>query len=404
MVIKKKRRKRAPNRYWVVINGKLYARLQYQAEDGRYQAKYKPITDKRTAKRVVDDMRLELETHGEEILHTDKMTCAELMKEYEKTKLVSATYSNGVKVSGRRSLVPAKSALKPVLSYFSRKLVRSIKARDLESYKNERLATPVEVEVKVKVGTGKHAVWRKEKRTRQRKVASVNRELELLRAIFNFAVQNEWLIKNPFGLAKGIISKAAEVERDRVLSPNEEQRLLAACVDHRTHLKPIVICALDTGMRRGEMLKMRWRDVNFRTGEIFIPQTNTKTETERTVGITPRLRAELDKLWTESPRDLNGLVFGTLVTVKVAWKTACEKAKVKNFRLHDCRHTATTRMIASGSPHTEVMKITGHSQLKTFLRYLNITPETARAVASRLDDYLVRQEVSFNAVETDSIN
>jgi integrase len=403
-VVVKKKRKRAPRRYWVVIKGKLYARLQYQAEDGRYVAKYKPITDKRTAKRVVDDMRLELETHGEEILRTDKMTCAELIREYEKTKLVSATYSNGIKVSGRRSLLPAKSALKPIVSYFGRKLVRSIKARDLESYKNERLTAPVEVEVKVKIGTGENAIWRKEKRVRPRKVASVNRELELLRAIFNFAVQNEWLIKNPFGLAKGIISKAAEVERNRVLSPDEEQRLLAACVDRRAHLNPLIICALDTGMRRGEMFKMRWRDIDFGSGEIFIPQTNTKTEVARSVGMTPRLRAALEDLWAESPQSMSGLAFGPLVTVKVAWKSACDLAKLKNFRLHDCRHTATTRMIASGSPHTEVMKITGHSQLKTFLRYLNITPQSARAVASRLDTYLAEQQASLNAAQTDSIN
>jgi len=51
-------------------------------------------------------------------------------------------------------------------------------------------------------------------------------------------------------------------------------------------------------------------------------------------------------------------------------------------------------MIASGSPHTEVMKITGHTQLKTFLRYLNITPETAKSVASRLDVYLAERQIS----------
>lgn len=57
-------------------------------------------------------------------------------------------------------------------------------------------------------------------------------------------------------------------------------------------------------------------------------------------------------------------------------------------------------MIASGSPHTEVMKITGHTQLKTFLRYLNITPETARTVASRLNNYLVDKQMKVNEMST----
>jgi integrase len=67
-----------------------------------------------------------------------------------------------------------------------------------------------------------------------------------------------------------------------------------------------------------------------------------------------------------------------------------------------CRHTATTRMIASGSPHTEVMKITGHTELKTFLHYLNITPETAKRCAACLDNYLNENDLQF--AESNLIN
>ena len=183
-----------------------------------------------------------------------------------------------------------------------------------------------------------------------------------------------------------------------MLSFAEEQKLLDACNGRRSHLKPLFICALDTAMRRGEIFKMRWRDVNFETNEIYIPQTNTKTEDARTVGITPRLREELEKLWAVSPEDKGSLVFGITNTIKTAFKSACKEANINNFRFHDCRHTATTRMIASGSPHTEVMKITGHTQLKTFLRYLNITPETAKSVASKLDVYLKERYVSGDSI------
>jgi len=278
-----KKRERAAPKYWVEIKGKLYARLQYRSENGKYQVKYRPISDKRTAKRVAEDMRRELETLGEEILQTDKMTFRELAEQYRKANhLAPAVFENGVKVSGRKARIDW--AVKALTEHFGAKRLRSIKPSDLETYKQARL----------------------NKTTRQgskRTIATVNRELAMLRTMLNFAIQNDWLIQNPFTKKKGIISTAAEVERDRVLGFAEEERLLSVCTGRRSHLKAILICALDTAMRRGEIFKMRWRDVNFTSGEIFIPQTNAKTEDSRTVGITPRLRDELEKLWQESPKD-----------------------------------------------------------------------------------------------------
>jgi integrase len=112
----------------------------------------------------------------------------------------------------------------------------------------------------------------------------------------------------------------------------------------------------------------------------------------------------LEKLWESSPKEKDLLVFGITNTIKTAFKSACKEADIKDFRFHDCRHTATTRMIASGSSHTEVMKITGHTQLKTFLRYLNITSETASNVASRLGKYLVRKQVFVSDVSEETIS
>lgn len=362
-----KERSRSSAKYWVEVKGKLYARLQYRAENGKYKVKYRPLSDKRKARSVVEEMRRELETHGEETLQTDKMIFSEFAALYRKSKMTEAVFENGVKISGRKSQIDW--AVNALIEYFGTKRLRSIKPGDLEIYRTSRLS---------------HSTRRGGKRT----IATVNRELTVLRAMLNFALQNDWIIQNPFNKSKGVISTAAEVERDRVLSFAEEQRLLAACTGRRAHLKPLLTCALDTAMRRGEIFKMRWQDVDFETGEIYIPQTNTKTEDARTVGMTPRLREELVKLWDSSPKEQELLVFGITNTIKTAFKTACTEAQISNFRFHDCRHTATTRMIASGSPHTEVMKITGHTQLKTFLRYLNITPETAARVAGRLSDYL----------------
>jgi integrase len=370
-------KKRVQKRYWREIKGNLYARLQYQDESGKWKEKLKPITDKRTANRIVEEMRRELELHGQETLNSDKLTFRELAEKYEEIKLVPASYQDGVKVSGKRSIAPVKSALNALLPYFERKLIRNIKTSDIESYKQSRLKT-----ITMRGST--------------MKVATINRELSLLRTMLNFALQNEWIIKNPFILSKGVISMSAEVERDRILSFDEEKRLLAVCHGRRFHLKALLICALDTAMRRGEIFKMKWEDVNFELNEIHIPQTNTKTEDARIVGITPRLRNELELLWQVSPKDKSMLVFGITNTIKTSFTSACKEANILDFRFHDCRHTATTRMIASGSPHTEVMKITGHTQLKTFLRYLNITTETATRVATNLSDYLTERQTPIS--------
>src|SRR5437868_12353360 len=114
-------RKRSPPKYWVEIKGRLYARLQFKASNGKYKVKYKPITDKRTAKRVVDEMRRELEVHGQETLLSDKLTFSDLAEVYKKNRLVEAGYSNGIKVSGRRSLLPVLSSLKALVEYFGTK-------------------------------------------------------------------------------------------------------------------------------------------------------------------------------------------------------------------------------------------------------------------------------------------
>jgi integrase len=122
---------------------------------------------------------------------------------------------------------------------------------------------------------------------------------------------------------------------------------------------------------------------------ITITAMNSKTEKERAVGMTARLHEELSKLWEDSPKDPNGSVFGVAVTFKRAFAKACELAGVEGFRFHDCRHTATTRLVETKALHTqEAMKITGHTQQTTFARYVNPQDETTRRAAEALDGWL----------------
>ncbi len=159
----------------------------------------------------------------------------------------------------------------------------------------------------------------------------------------------------------------------------------------RKHLRPLIIAALDTAARRGELFKLRWRDVELEEEVIYIRATNTKTERPRTVPISPRLKAELIEMSAQIDNP-DALVFGVTDTVKNAFKSLCEIAGVEDFRFHDLRHTAITRMIAAGVTSAEVMKVSGHTQVSTFLRYLNPTNQTVRHVAALLHAFNTGQQ------------
>lgn len=391
----KKRRSRSREGGYKWMKGNLYARIQYQDEAGKQKEKLRrvpsgKITDVWKAVRV---MRDELNEHGEETLRADKMTFIELAEKYKESKVFPAIIKDGHKVAGLKSHKPVETYVKIASEYFGKKQIRSIKPRDIEKFRAIRLKTPVEIEINKIVKELNPKTKRKknkiikEKRVTERKLSSVNRELATLRRMLNFAVNEGWLISNPFQKTDKLISNAAEKARERVLDYEEERRLYAQCTDERAHIKPILMCALDTAMRPEEIYKLIWRDIDFLNGIIIVRAENTKTETERIVGITPRLQAELEKLWESSPKDLEGSVFG-VKSIKTAYKTACDKAGIKNFRFRDCRHTATTRMVNSGMPQAEIMKVTGHTQLKTFLRYVNLTPESVSNSAKNFGKFL----------------
>ncbi len=346
------------------------ARLPYTDATGKLHNIKRQVVSKTAGNLLLKKLLRELDDGGEKALDGEKMTFNELAKQYETTRLFAPVVKNGVRLSGLKSHTIVKVYLRALQEYFGTQRIRSITHAEVERYKLKRLENIT-------------------KRGRKRSVASVNRELQLLRNIFNFARRNGWVLQNPLELGEPLISIAQENQRDRTLSREEEKRLLAACSGniHRSLLRSILICALDTGMRRGEMFKLQWKDVDLFARQIIVRPENSKTEKARTVPISARLLVELQRLFEASPDDPDGSVFGVKDNVKKSFAAACKDAGITDFRLHDCRHTATTRMIQMGMPAMEVMKITGHTQMSTFLRYLNLTNETVRTAQLAIDGW-----------------
>jgi integrase len=207
-----------------------------------------------------------------------------------------------------------------------------------------------------------------------------------MRSLLNFAKRKGWISRSPFDTGDPLISVADEVKRERVLTFEEEERLLLACAAPREHLRPMLICALDTGLRKSEMLSLRWADVDLEAGLIFARSATTKTRKARTVGITPRLRAELERMRELAGNDPEKLIFNQK-DMKRSFATARNLSGIKDLRWHDLRHTATTRMVEGGLAPMIVMKLTGHSQMGTFARYVNANDEAATKGAEVLDAY-----------------
>ena len=351
-----------------VRGDKVYARITYVDASGKRRDVMRLAESKSHAKELAAQMRRDLKDHGSRVVDADRLKFKEMAKYYEEDQVKPAKYHGDRKVSGLRSLKPVLLNLKTLVAHFGNRYIKTITPTDIQRFKTKRLET--------KAVRGKGNLT----------IATVNRELELLRAVFSYAKREGWIIRSPFERAKGIISKADETRRDRVLSRDEEKRLLDQCDGRRAHLRAILLCGLDTAMRRGELLKLRWRDVDLEARAITITAMNSKTARERTVGITNRLQAELEKLWQVSPLDPGELVFGIRDNFKNAWRSACKDAELSDFRFHDCRHTCITRWVASGLPIAEIMRLSGHSTLTAFAIYVNSTEATVRRGAEALDD------------------
>lgn len=374
---------------WIEQNkkGQWFYRYQFTDSFGKRRNVRRLAKNESDAKSKLRKALNKFDNGGAKAVEGERVTFSKLASKYAAKKIFEPEYVGERKVAGLRSYKSVELLLEILKAHFKEQRIVSITHSDVEDYKQKRLTT--------KKANGK-----------QRTIASVNRELELLRAMMRFAKQQKWIHSSPFEEGSPLISKADETRRERVLSHDEELRLLDACGERtrtykrkgrfkgkettvidkgekRTHLRPLIIAALDTAARRGELLQLEWNDVDFAQELIRLRANTTKTQTARTVPMTPRLKDELQKLWKQSPKRLDLEVFG-YGSVKRAFLNACDSAGIKDLHFHDLRHTATTRMVQTGMPTAQIMKITGHTQMITFQRYVNPTEDSLKEMATRL--------------------
>ena len=350
-------------------NDKWFCRVTFtDSMTGKRRNIKRIVKNEAKAKQLLKELLKKLETEGEKVFDAEKMTFNLLADYYERFYCRPAEIVNGSKVSGLRSYKDAKRAVKHFRAFFGSKLIRSISHGDLVTYRRERMKLPTHQSVVRAVGT-------------------MNRELSILRRIFNIAVSQRWLQRNPFNCGDSIIHPSSEGIRERILTIDEEKRLLAALSEPcRVHIKPLIICLLDTGARKGEMLKLTWKNVDFERRLLTFRSETTKTFTTRQVAMTARMYDELQALWQKSNQDLSAKVF-TMRIFRVSFYTACRIAGIPTggndgLTVHGLRHTAATRLVQGKLPIQLVGKILGHTEIQTTYRYLTANDETLRNAAA----------------------
>jgi integrase len=317
----------------------------------------------------------EFERCGEAVFSREDLTFEQLAERYQNARLIPAEYIDGKKVAGHRELSPLTSYLKSLTEYFGKRKIRVIQYGDLEALKLHLIRKPT-------------------REGKKRTAAAVHRELQFLRAMLNFALANGWIESNPFSAANGkkLINRSAEKKRERFPTFGEELAMLRLCAGRSRHLRPLLIIAADSGLRRRELLTLQVSDLDFSRRVICLQSVNAKTNVAREVPMTPRVFDQLKALCDGLADD--ALVFGGLTEFKRAFETLRKNAGIEDLHFHDFRHAFVSRGILAGIPQAMILKASGHSS-EEWKRYLNVTPDQLRRLLEPIGEQTAAEVIEY---------
>lgn len=205
--------------------------------------------------------------------------------------------------------------------------------------------------------------------------ATVTKYLKNLSHAFNVAVKKYgWITDNPI---LKVTTPAQPKGRVRFLDDAEREKLLQACKESKNPvLYPCVVLALSTGMRQGELMGLKWQDVDLQHGVIILHET--KNGERRRVPVSG-LALELLKEHAKVRRIDTALLFPSKIKpqqpieLKKAWQTALNKAQIENFHWHDLRHCTASYLAMDGASLAEIAEVLGHKTLSMVKRYAHLS-------------------------------
>jgi len=318
--------------------------------DGR-RKRFRASADKGEALKMLAALRTDIERAAFGFERKKVVLFSDFAEEYKKIK------------SETRAVKSVEARVKHLVKHFKDTPLSKITPEMVEAYKQKRL------KAKVRVPDGAPE--------RTLKGSSVNRELATLKNMFNVALrQRRFRGENPVSS----VSFYPEQARDYVLSREEIGRLLEAA-DER--LKKIILIALNTGLRKGEILSLRWSQINYNDGVISFART--KSIKFLRVPMNSVVLGVLESIERKGDYVFSGRWGrGHLSDSKQPFETARAKAGLPELRFHDLRHCAGTYMAMAGVPISTVQQILGHRDIKTTTRYINPNDENRRKAVNAL--------------------
>jgi len=252
-----------------------------------------------------------------------------------------------------RSHIRDITSIKSLKQSFSNMLITEIAAQNLEVHKNRR-----HDEVKP---------------------ATINREISCVKHMFTKAIEWGYLTGNPFQSVKKFKEPPGRL---RHLSEEEIQSLVNHCNGQTRH---IVIIALNTGMRRGEILNLTWGDINMK--QRFINVRESKNNEIRTIPINDMLYKSLQEIGPQMPLQYvftndNGK---PLSTIKTGFRAALKRAGITDFRFHDLRHTFASLLVMAGADIRTIQELLGHKDIKMTMRYSHLSTAHLRDTVNKLN-------------------
>lgn len=223
-----------------------------------------------------------------------------------------------------------------------------------------------------------------------RSEATVVRYMAALSHAFSIAVREwEWVDSNPMLKVKRPTEAKGRV---RYLSDDERGRLLEACAESRNRcLHSIVLVALATGMRQGEIMSLRWQDIDLDRSRLTLHVTKNKER--RVVALSQRAVAVLRELGKVRRLDTDLVFPGRQrhghetkpANITNAWRKAVDRAGIEDFRFHDLRHTTASYLAMNGATAPEIAAVLGHKTLEMVKRYAHLGDDHTLGVVERMN-------------------
>lgn len=215
--------------------------------------------------------------------------------------------------------------------------------------------------------------------------ATLNRYQAALSATLTWAIRQRMTPKGWHNPCRDLELRPERNKGERWLNPQERDALLSACkASTWPRLYALVLMAITTGARRGELERMRWRDVDFERSEAAVHQS--KNGDKKVLPLMPAVVEALTRLQGKS----EGLLFPSKRRPDVAynfdpaWERALKAAGVRGFRFHDLRHTCASYLAQAGAPLLEIASVLGHRQLSVTQRYSHLATNQKAELVGRV--------------------